>query len=167
MIKTTTIKKGTHSPFRFPKLIPGSHHLYGYDIVFTPSCAYNLENEDQLDVNKLFGIGYFPSHHKNSVRFGWRYFVEKQQIEILSYYYKDSQRYFDHICFVNIGDLYSFSLTITDKYHELIVASKYPTNYPEYYKVEIPVIPKSIGYLLRPYFGGNQKAPHDMTIKID
>ena len=165
-MRTTTIKKGTHAPFRFPKIIPGMYHRYDYDIIFTKSCRYNLQNEDQLDVNKLFGIGYFPSHHKNSVRFGWRYDLNKEKIEILSYYYKDKKRSFDHLCFVDIGDLYSFSLTITDKYHELIVASKYPTNYPEYYKVEIPVIPKSIGYLLRPYFGGNQKAPQDITIKI-
>lgn len=165
-MRTTTIKKGTHSPFRFPKIIPGIYHMYVYNIVFTESCRYDLQNEDQLDVNKLFGIGYFPSHHKNSVRFGWRYDLNTKKVEILSYYYKDKKRSFDHMCFVEIDQPYSFVLAINHDYHELSVHGMSPVNDRHYYKTKVDVEPRSIGYLLRPYFGGNQKAPQDITIKI-
>lgn len=165
-MRTTTIKKGTHSSFRLPKIIPGTYHMYVYTITFTESCVYDLGNEDQLDVNKLFGIGYFPSHHKNSVRFGWRYDLESQKIEILSYYYKNGKRFFDTICFVNIGESYTYVLAINHDYHELSVHGSSTLNDRHYYKTKVDVDPQSVGYLLRPYFGGNQKAPHDINIKI-
>jgi len=46
---------------------------FRWAVTFTESCRYDLKTADQLDVNKLCGIGYLPGHHKESARFGWRY----------------------------------------------------------------------------------------------
>ena len=43
------------------------------DVYFDLSAKYDLPGDaDDEDVNKLFGFGFFPSHHIESARFGWR-----------------------------------------------------------------------------------------------
>lgn len=162
-MNSVTIKKGTHAPLRIPKIIRGKWYLHSYNIVFTESCRYNLNNGDQADINKLVGIGYFPSHHTNSVRFGWRYVTDLDAMEIMAYWYSNKERKWDHVCFVSLEKEYQYILNITEKFHMLSVYDG--TNLVGDFEIE-DVKPKSFGYLLRPYFGGNQKAPHDMTVKI-
>ena len=67
MPTTYTIKAGKHRawPFRFG--------LYWFKkkicfrVSFDQSCKYQLADDDQLDINKLFGVGYFPNHHKDTL----------------------------------------------------------------------------------------------------
>jgi len=57
-----------------------------------------------MDVNKLFGFGY-GLHHIDSDRFGWRYNIEKNQVEIVEYCYEVGKRLSTkHIAWLNIGD---------------------------------------------------------------
>lgn len=162
-MKSVTIKKGTHAPLRIPKIIRGVNHQHFYNITFTESCTYDLKNEDQADINKLVGIGYFPSHHTNSVRFGWRYIVDKGVIEIMAYWYSNKERKWDHVCFVSLEKEYLYILNITTGLHTLSVYDG--KDIVGDFTID-DVESKKYGYLLRPYFGGNQKAPYDMTIKI-
>jgi len=166
MIKTTTIKKGTHSPLKLPKFIfSGNGTMLFYDIEFTESCRYDLGTEDQLDINKLFGIGYFPHHHKNSIRFGWRYDTTIQKMEILTYWYRNGVRNYEHICHVEIGVPYVYSIHCFENRQELSIYGKNDNS--RFFQKHTTYVPsKEIGYILRPYFGGNRKAPHNMTIKI-
>jgi hypothetical protein len=164
-MNNVTIKKGTHAPFRIPKVIPGKYHQYSHYIVFTESCRYDLKNEDQADINKLFGIGYFPNHHENSVRFGWRYITDLDAMEIMAYWYTNKERKWNHVCFVSIEKVYQYILNITGNFHTLSVYDG--TSPVGDFTIYDDVKPMSFGYLLRPYFGGNRKAPHNMTIKIN
>ena len=58
-------------------------------VTFYPSTKYDLRSNDQLDWNKLFGIAFFPGKHKTSYRFGWRYNIETQMMELGAYSYID------------------------------------------------------------------------------
>jgi hypothetical protein len=179
------IKKGTHRPFfRFFKILADKESIR-YKVTFTPSCRYNIGAEDQGDINKLYGIGYFtnkilvykkfkifgkeislptfrPMHHYNSMRFGWRYDINRDQIEILSYYYHKSVRYSESIGFLNIGVEYVFVMDLAENSHILSIFCYGIT----LCDILVPLNSMDIGYLLRPYFGGNQKAPHNIEIKF-
>lgn len=157
------IKKGAHAPFRLPELLMDQQRLAA-KVMFTKSCVYDIGIEDQADINKLFGIGYFPSYHKNSVMFGWRYVIDMDVIEIMAYWYSKKECNWIHVCFVSLEKEYLYILNILEIGHTLDVYdnTKKIGNF-----VVSDVGGRSIGYLLRPYFGGNQKAPHDMKIEIE
>ena len=150
------IKANTHAPLRLPEII-GQSRILRYAVEFTPSCRYKIGG-DQSDINKLFGIGYFPYHRLNSVRFGWRY-TSNDHIDIFAYWYKDGERSWKMMGQVPIGREHIFVLTPGLTNHTLQV-------YGRGMACTVPVYRQGWGYLLRPYFGGNQKAPHDIEIKI-
>lgn len=150
------IKAGTHAPLRLPEII-GQSMILRYAVEFTPSCRYKIGG-DQSDINKLFGIGYFPYHRLNSVRFGWRY-TSNDHVDIFAYWYKDGERSWKMMGQVPIGREHIFVLTPGLTFHTLQV-------YGRGMAANVPVYRQGWGYLLRPYFGGNQKAPHDIEIKM-
>ena len=128
---------------------------------FDESARYVLPNASvQSNINKLMGISDCNSHHhKNSARFGWRWFENK--LEILAYCYVDSLRIHELVGTVNINEenLYEISVT-TDAY-------QFSLNGED--KVSIPrtrTCNEGVNYMLYPYFGGSVPAPHDIRIKI-
>jgi hypothetical protein len=151
-----TIKKGTHAPLRLPHLILKPKVLK-YEVTFTPSCVYYI-GDDQSGINKLLGIGYLPYHRWNSVRFGWSY-KAGNWVDIFSYCYINKERIYNLIGMVEIGKANTFMITPGQSSHTLQVLGKgiYHT---------VPLYRQGSGYLLRPYFGGNQTAPHDIEIKM-
>lgn len=153
------IRKGTHSCISFPTILLRNSNNLGYIVEFTPSCEYDLGDEDQGDINKLFGIGYFPHHHKNSVRFGWRWVDNLGFVELIAYWYKNGNRYNRHICYVSISTKVKCELKVEENHAAFIVDG---IGY-----VIIPFERKNISYLLHPYFGGNKVAPHDIEIKME
>jgi hypothetical protein len=155
------IKKGTHAPLRLPKLLVG-HSMVGYRVKFTDSCAYDI-GPDQADINKLFGIGYFPHHHKNSVRFGWRY--SNGEIEILSYWYLNGERNSDLICSVPLNKPMVYKIHILRDWHTLTVSEGLSDFHSHSFNVPVPG--KNFGYLLSTYFGGNLTAPHNIEINLE
>jgi hypothetical protein len=136
-MKKVTIKKGKHSPFwRFPRLYikPKGIRIY---VIFTESCKYTLNSEDQLDWNKMAGFSR-GKHHTDSLRLVWRWNPSIQKIEVGEYRYKNGERISSVIKTVDLYTTYKFTLML----HE--------GNYPWW------------GYKLFPYFGGNNPAPHDI-----
>lgn len=153
-----TILKGWHySLGMMPKLYCEPSKI-SYRVTFTNSCRYDLESSDQLDINKLFGIGYFPSHHYSSARFGWRYDLDRQQIEILAYWYIKGVRQSASMAFVNINDPHEYSLYILTTEHIL--------HLDDTVTYTIPLPSQKYGYALHPYFGGNRRAPHTMKLEF-
>lgn len=151
-----TIFKGFHYSIGTPRGLYFNQKEISYEITFTDSCIYDLNSTDQLDTNKLFGIGYFPTHHYNSVRFGWRYNTENLQMEIMGYWYINQVRYYQPLRFVNINEPHEYTISITPDNHNLFIDSQNV--------LTIPLGGRSIGYKLSPYFGGNRRAPHKMKI---
>lgn len=150
-----TIKRGTHAPFRLPKLIINDDLLV-YKVTFTDSCRYSI-GEDQADINKLFGIGYPPHHHNTSIRVGWNYDDDFGTIRLFSYWYHNWSRDWTYLCSVDINKPIDITMEISKDRHSIIVND---------IRHDIMIPNKRIGFLLRPYFGGNQKAPHDITIHL-
>lgn len=132
-------------------------------VTFGYGCNYTLPGEDQLDTNKLFGIGYFFNHHKESARFGWYYYEGK--IHINAYLYINGKRIIDELCILPIGHKGDLSLIIENSFYTfkvnihgngIVLAEK---SYPFTHK-------KKWSYYLGIYFGGNRPAPQTMNIEI-
>lgn len=162
-----TIKKGKHRswPFIFGILF---NDWIERDVVFDETAAYFLPNEDENDVNKLFGFGYINGgHHQDSARFGWNYNQSNGRIRLFAYCYTNGLRVIHELCEVLphrkvrliiqecLGNYYSFSAH--DGYN----------NWHEMGSVIIPFTHnKKWKYKLGCFFGGNNPAPHSITIKI-
>lgn len=159
------IKKRKHySSWKFPKLYNTSKEFTISKLVtFTESCRYDLGSTDQYDINKLFGIGYFPWHHYNSVRFGWRYDLFNKDIAIFSYWYSNKIRKYELLGSVEIDVPYIYSISIYKNYHELFI---FDNKFVPVMQHKVTMPSQKIGYYLKPFFGGNRTAPHDMLIKI-
>lgn len=132
-----------------------------YFAVFSKDCVYEFNDEDQFDVNKLFGLS-FGLHHNNSARFGWR--SVGHQIELSAYCYVNKNRVILPLGLIDIDKSYKLELVITDDYYIFNV-------YNEQNLVYNGNIRKSktrcLGYKLFPYFGGNRTAPHTMHIMLN
>lgn len=162
------IKAGTHSSIRMPKLL-GPEDIK-YSVKFTESCRYFIR-EDQSDINKLFGIGYFPHHKYHSARFGWRYDISSGKIEVLGYVRVDGKKSWKSLGLYYIGKTYEFSLRRPNPHKKWYcnehVFCSYMPNWDDFRTITMVSNPKPKGYLLGPYFGGNQKAPHDIIIEME
>lgn len=162
MLTTYTIKAGKHRalPFRFGLYL--SKKKIRYRVSFDQSCKYQLADDDQLDINKLFGVGYFPNHHKESARFGWRYNAEVNKIELFAYCYISGQRVTDLITTVPLHQAFTLQLNITSNYYHFIVVK-------ESFEVHSSIQhhnKRKWSYPLGVYFGGNKPAPHTIKIEI-
>lgn len=135
------IKKGRHTSCSFPKLIWDKNSM-DVEVMFTDSCRYlTSDSRNQEDWNKL--IGYSRGfHHKNSVRVGWRWNHEKEVIELAEYRYINGKRTYSLI-----GETVPYKYTSLSIY---IHKGKFP----------------KWGYVLWPYFGGNERVPQDISIYI-
>lgn len=186
------IKKNTHAPFRLPRFFL-KHKAINTKITFTESCKYDLKNIDQHDINKVHGIAFitFASlvfvlksylkalwklsaseikslHHYNSIRLGWQNIPDTNKIILHHYVYQKGVRVTRQMK-VEIDVLEQFNAQISPifylgrlvYYRQLVYSLKEAASdtfgFPE----------KCIMYKLHGYFGGNQKATHDMEIKVE
>jgi hypothetical protein len=157
------IPSGKHraSPFRFG--VWWNRKSFAWKVKFTESCRYDLRSDDQGDTNKLCGIGYLPGHHKNSARFGWRYRTDKGSVEFLAYCYVNKQRVIKSICLCEIGKEYDLQLLISEKSYSFFI---YENDTLCGSCVTGRDREQKLGYKLGVYFGGNQKAPHEIKIEL-
>lgn len=172
------IKKGRHYPYLIPIVLPfwiekkeGNFRTARFR--FTDSCMFDLKNEDQHDVNKLFGFSIGHHQKKSSFRFGWRPLLNNMTIEIVAYEYHDGVRQKTMPIYeVQLNKWYKFRigyLPLINRTHYLIMDEE--TNKlikdREIYEFinDFNLSKKSgLGYTLGIYFGGNEKAPQDITI---
>lgn len=157
-MKTYTIKKGQH--YSRPRLIKVrfKNKAISFRVSFDQSCRYDIGAE-QGDINKLVGIGYLWSHHKDSARFGWAYNKDSGKIDIYTYCYISGKRVSE--LFYSCSFDRSYDFTIEPHFGSYIFKVK---GHVEYIKEVKHFHTKQINYLLAPYFGGNIKAPHDIKI---
>lgn len=150
------LRAGQHSDERFPSVYISKKKM-SYDITFTPSCRYDI-GSDQSDNNKLFGVGYLPTHRQNSVRFGWWYNPAVDSIEISAYIYEQGERHIFPLTRVGIGECATYRLDMSHDVHDLEVVGKA--------KMRVLTRSSTIMYMLHSYFGGNRPAPHNIYIEM-
>lgn len=130
-----------------------------FQVKFDHSAVYTTVNPgNQADINKLFGFSDCGTqHHQNSARFGWRYY--DGNIELLAYTYSGGTRTYKLLSSVSENTVYTCMLV-----------SK-PSEYVFYINgEELAAMPRGCNtgqkYRLYPYFGGDERAPHEVSIKI-
>jgi hypothetical protein len=154
---TFTIKKDTH---RSTNSINYSNNTkFNWDIEFDSSAIYSTKDtNNQLDINKLIGWSDCGLDHlESSIRFGWRWINDT--LEIHWFKHENGSFSFDKIAKIDICKPYNYRLKIHDWDYELQVDGV---------KVFVPrnCVRQRRRYQLYPYFGGDETAPHDITIKI-
>jgi len=131
---------------------------------FTDSTLYRFDDEDQHDVNKLFGFS-FGMHHNDSVRFGWRPSTQPYRMEIVGYEYLNKLRIPTiPICDIQLNKWYKYELKYIAETEQIEYTV---SNENETHSTIHPITLKhnwNFGYKLYLYFGGNKKAPHDIII---
>lgn len=117
---------------------------------------------DDEDVNKLFGIS-FLRPHRNSARYGWRYDPMLEKVILSAYCYINGERHIIDLCRAYFNKNYECEIIITDSHYLFRVTYDYEI-------VAEQMISKGhnkkLGWLLGPYFGGNNPAPHTFTFQL-
>lgn len=114
---------------------------------------------NQLDINKLYGFSDNSAmHHEYSARFGWRW--SDGALRLFAYVYNAGKVESEEISTVAIGKEISCALRVKEGQYEFQVGDKLLL------MPRASTTPVGKGYLLFPYFGGDETAPHDIRIWI-
>jgi hypothetical protein len=151
----------------------GSHEASGTSVVlrtsdvldfnarFDGSAQYStVDPANQLDINKLRGFSDCGEHHHTaSARFGWRWNADR--IELFAYTYVAGHRQSALLGAVQPGDWHEYRLEATGSDY-LFTLDGVTT-----------IMPRGcvgggrVKYELWPYFGGDETAPHTISIELD
>lgn len=155
--KKYVIKKGNHiSGYRWNTTYDNKFNI---EVIFDESAKYTTSDPlNQFDVNKLWGVSDCGNNHSdNSIRFGWRWLNDS--LEILWYRRIDGKFEFEPITTVNLNETNRMHLSINKASYEMRVNGVIKS-------VSRPCSRDYKRYKLFPYFGGDEKAPHNITIRI-
>ena len=141
--------------------ILNTRRFLSYIVSFSKECQYTLNKEDQADINKLFGFSYGWNHHRNSARFGWCW--NNNQLEIYSYVYEAGIRKSNFITVVDLDKEYKMSIQDEDDQWVFIINNDWGSPIQTFVEKNCKF---TCGLKLWPFFGGNNPAPHDMTITM-
>jgi hypothetical protein len=142
------------------RYVPVETSEMNFEVKFDSSAIYKtVLAENQYDINKLSGFSdNNAEHHQYSARFGWGW--SDQALRLYAYVYNDGFRESKEIGTVAIGATVNCSIKVKGSIYVFTMNS---------HKVEMPrlsVSGKAQGYLLFPYFGGDEVAPHPINIWI-
>ncbi len=158
--RTYTIPEGKHSSGTFFNHPDNSRIIF--DFMLDESAVYQTEvPENQDDVNKIYGMSDFGRiHQKYSIRLGWRYI--DGQIELCWLRHEEGRHSSATIRTIEADEIYNAVINITTFYYQIVIDgdTTLVRRRPEGYWGTVR------RYYLYPYFGGNEYAPHDITIKI-
>ncbi|MBC5991645.1 hypothetical protein [Pontibacter cellulosilyticus] len=153
-----TIKKGSHASTNSSFKTVKAQKLR-FEVTFDSTAIYtSIKPENQFDINKLYGLSDCSSHHQvNSARIGWRW--SNNQLELHAYTYKGGSRKSEFITSITLGKPAFCELNLDEGKYKFSVDGK---------QVELPrgCSGSTDAYQLYPYFGGDEVAPHDITIRI-
>lgn len=157
--KMWLIKQGNHySEANGYAKFSGS--IIQFRTIFDSTAIYTTQNSaNQADINKLYGASDAGTHHhENSARFGWRW--KNNAVEIHAYYYVNKERKSVYLGNAAIGKENYYSIAVEGNNYVFQFNDK-KTRVERYSNA-----PAFDGYMLYPYFGGDETAPHDIKIHI-
>jgi len=129
-------------------------------VKFDSSAIYqSISSENQFDINKLYGFSdNNAGHHQYSARFGWRW--SGNALRLFAYVYNAGAVLSRELATVAIGTETNCSIEVSNSSY-LFTINGITERIPR-----MATTPRAKGYQLYPYFGGDEAAPHDITIWI-
>lgn len=120
----------------------------------------SVKAENQYDINKLYGFSDNNApHHSYSARFGWSW--NQGALRLYSYVYNEGKVSSKELTTVPIGKEVRCSIKVTSSTYAFYVNDRLAATLDRK-----ATTPKASGYLLYPYFGGGEVAPHNVNIWI-
>lgn len=175
MKRLQRIRKGCHYPLDF---VIETFRYFGISrknrkntisrrITFNEDCRYIIDGVDQWDWSKLYGFCFgITGIHKNSVRFGWRYNPKTEKIEVcrILYYGNPVIHKMEYLTSVEVGSKHEYTIV-----HEIEGDIMHVTMYidDEKWETSINRPPCRLRFGSGLYFGGNQKAPQEVSIIVE
>ena len=140
---------------------PVNYSEIKFKVKFDSSAIYTTKQPgNQYDINKLYGFSDNNSdHHQFSARFGWRW--SDGSLRLFGYVYNEGLRSSKEIGTVNIGAENDCSIKTGQGIYVFTLNDKADT------LLRKSITSQAVGYKLYPYFGGDETAPHDITIWIE
>ena len=159
-VRTWTILAGTHDATGATVATTVSDRLE-FRVRFDDSAEYaTADPANQADINKLRGFSDCSSHHQtDSARFGWRWTTDR--VELLAYTYVNGERQSALLGHVQPEEWHHLELRATAAGYEFILDDV---------TTAMPRGCSSAGlvkYHLWPYFGGDEVAPHTITLQLE
>ena len=128
-------------------------------VKFDSSALYQTENpENQYDINKLWGFSENTDNHYNSARIGWSW--TNDALRLYGYAYANGVLNYQEITSVSIGAEIPCSIKLAGNTYVFSVKGV---------EMSLPrgsSTSEANGYQQYPYFGGDEPAPHLITISI-
>lgn len=153
------IKKGEHYAEPTSYRLLASEELR-FQVQFDSSAIYQtVSKENQYDINKLYGFSDNNSeHHLYSARFGWRW--SDGALRLFAYVYNAGVPVSRELASIPIGASLECRIRVSGNQYIFYYGDNW---------ISMPrgsTTPVGQGYMLYPYFGGNETAPHDISINI-
>ena len=155
-----TIPAGSHSSGSFLNHLDNSR--INFKFILDESAYYKTEiPENQGDISKIYGMSDFGlRHQKYSIRLGWRYINNELQLCWLRH--EEGRHSSAKIRTIEPDVIYDATIDIKTFFYVIVVDGD-TTMVRRRPEGNWGLIRR---YYLYPYFGGNEYAPHDITIKI-
>jgi hypothetical protein len=141
--------------------VPVKCSQLSFKVKFDSSAIYKTSSEtNQTDINKLYGFSdNNAAHHEYSARFGWRW--SDNALRLFAYDYNNSVMSFKELGTVQIGAENTCSINVSGNEY-IFSLNGAETKMP---RASTTILAE--GYKLFPYFGGNESAPHTISIWIE
>lgn len=128
-------------------------------VKFDSSAIYQtVDPENQYDINKLWGFSEDTDNHYNSARIGWSW--NNDAMRLYGYVYANGILNYQEITPVSIGSEITCSIKLAGNTY-LFTVNGMGISLPRG-----PSTSEALGYQQYPYFGGDEAAPHLITILI-
>lgn len=165
-MKKFTIKKGRH--FCRPRVFRMRRKptCVTWQAAFGMDAKYNHEDVDQDDWNKLCGIYFnFFNTRDNTAMIGWRWNLDEQAMELNAYYHLNKERVFTPPLFdVALGEVFTASITCNWRESRYEVRLDSLDALREVVHFQPFEIKRKLSFEINTYFGGNKRAPHNITV---
>ena len=140
--------------------VPTSCSELSFTVKFDSSAIYKTTDPvNQEDINKLIGFSDNNSdHHSFSARFGWRW--SNNALRLFGYTYNNGLREYKELGTIDIGAESNCSIKVAGNHYLFILNGHLDS------MTRSSTSSPAIGYKLFPYFGGDEMAPHEISIWI-
>jgi hypothetical protein len=141
--------------------VPVHVSTFSFQVKFDSSAIYQTSDpHNQSDINKLLGFSdNNTDHHEYSARIGWRW--SDNALHLFGYVYNKGIVSFKEISKIDIGVPVSCCIKVSGNEY-IFTVNKTQIKMPRESTTAL-----AEGYKLWPYFGGNETAPHNISIWIE